>query len=180
VIASDVLRQAAEVIEQRGALRDKPDGERSMERAVAAYTALNGSKMDGELDGWLFLIVLKMARATAGKPHFDDLQDLVGYGALAAECLSKEAEAEEDFEAFRKAFNESIDRSEKMDDGWIKWGGGENPVPNKKVIVKHRNGEISGCEDYFRCIWSGEREWEWAHGDYDIVAYKVVNTEQRS
>jgi hypothetical protein len=94
VRASDILREAAEVIEQRGLLRDKPDGERSMERAVAAYTTLNGNKMESELDGWLFMAVLKLARATAGKPHLDDLTDLAGYSALAAECLSRESEEE--------------------------------------------------------------------------------------
>jgi hypothetical protein len=92
--ASDVLRQAAEVIEQRGALRDKPDGERSMERAVAAYIALNGPVLESELQGWQFMCILKLARATEGEPHEDDMTDLCGYAALAAECLGKKKEQE--------------------------------------------------------------------------------------
>lgn len=88
--AADYLRTAAEVIEQRGQLRDKPDGERSMERAVDAYITLNGPTLQTELDGWLFMAVLKLARATAGKPHVDDWTDLAGYAALAAECLERE------------------------------------------------------------------------------------------
>lgn len=85
--AADYLRTAAEAIEQRGQLRDKPDGERSMERAVDAYITLNGPAIQTELDGWMFMAVLKLARATAGKPHVDDWTDLAGYAALAAECL---------------------------------------------------------------------------------------------
>lgn len=88
--AADYLRQAAEVIEQRGQLRDKPDGERSMERAVDAYITLNGPVMQTEMDGWVFMCILKLARATAGKPHGDDWTDLAGYAALAAECVEKD------------------------------------------------------------------------------------------
>lgn len=88
--ASDILKEAAAVIEERGKLRDKDDGERSMSRAVEAYTALRGNVMESELDGWLFMICLKMARATAGKNHLDDFTDLCGYGALAAEYVSND------------------------------------------------------------------------------------------
>lgn len=87
--AADILRTAAEVIEQRGQLRDKPDGERSMARAVASFNALTGKNLS-ELEGWLFMSVLKMARATAGKPHLDDWTDLAGYAALGAECVERE------------------------------------------------------------------------------------------
>lgn len=87
--AAGILRTAAEVIEQRGQLRDKPDGERSMARAVAAFNALTGKNLS-ELEGWLFMSVLKMARATAGKPHLDDWTDLAGYAALGAECVERE------------------------------------------------------------------------------------------
>jgi hypothetical protein len=82
--AAEILREAASVIEQRATLRDLPNGERSMARAVEAYNALSGKSLT-ELDGWIFMCVLKMARATAGKPHLDDFTDLAGYAALAAE-----------------------------------------------------------------------------------------------
>lgn len=87
--ATDILRTAADVIEQRGQLRDKSDGERSMARAVRAFNTLTGSTLS-ELDGWLFMSVLKMARATAGKPHLDDWVDLAGYAALGAECVERQ------------------------------------------------------------------------------------------
>lgn len=84
--AAAILRNAAEVIEQRATLRDLPNGERSMQRAVAAYNQLTGASLS-ELDGWIFMCVLKMARATAGKPQIDDFTDLAGYSALAAEVI---------------------------------------------------------------------------------------------
>lgn len=88
--ADQLLRDAANIIEERGKLRDTPEGERSMGRAVAAYTALRGPRLESELDGWVFLCVLKLARATAGAPHLDDFADLAGYAALAGECLGRD------------------------------------------------------------------------------------------
>jgi hypothetical protein len=90
--AAELLRNAAQVIDERGQVRDTPEGERSMARAVDAFNTLNGSRefiAFTELDGWIFMCVLKLARATAGKAHVDDFVDLAGYGALAAECLSR-------------------------------------------------------------------------------------------
>lgn len=92
--ANEILRQAAETIEDRARLRDNADGERSMLRAVVAFNALKNDDVLTELDGWLFLSVLKMSRATAGRPHLDDYTDLAGYAALAAECVSDAIERE--------------------------------------------------------------------------------------
>ena len=86
--ADQILNQAASIIVERGKLRDNEDGERSMERAVNAYIDLRGPVLQSELDGWIFMCVLKLARATAGEPHLDDMSDLAGYAALAGECLS--------------------------------------------------------------------------------------------
>lgn len=86
--ANEILRQAADVIEERGKLRDKPNGERSMARAVGAFNALMGTNLS-EGDGWLFMCCLKMSRGTAGTPHLDDATDQVGYGALWGEWLSE-------------------------------------------------------------------------------------------
>lgn len=88
--AADILRDAAAIIEERGKLRDTEQGERSMARAVAAFNTLTGHRLT-EIEGWLFMSVLKMARATAGKPHLDDWTDLAGYAALGAECVDRMA-----------------------------------------------------------------------------------------
>lgn len=88
--ADALLLAAAEAIRQRAALRDLPEGERSMARAIAAYNALTGANLS-ELDGWLFMCILKLSRAQAGEAHIDDYTDLAGYAALAAECLQRQA-----------------------------------------------------------------------------------------
>lgn len=88
--ADALLLAAAEAIRQRAALRDLPEGERSMARAIAAYNALTGANLS-ELDGWLFMCILKLSRATAGEAHIDDYTDLAGYAALAAECLQRQS-----------------------------------------------------------------------------------------
>lgn len=86
-----LLRDAADIIAERAKLRDTPEGERSMSRAVDAFNGLvGGDKRLTELEGWLFMCCLKMARATAGGFHLDDYADLAGYAALAGECGAAE------------------------------------------------------------------------------------------
>lgn len=84
--AADIVQSAADAIAQRATLRDKPAGERSMKRTVDAFNGLLGRPALTEQEGWLFMCVLKMARATAGKHHIDDYIDLAGYAGLAGEC----------------------------------------------------------------------------------------------
>lgn len=93
--ADELLREAADVIARRGKLRDNAQGERSMARAVESFNALvGGDKRLTELEGWLFMCCLKMARATAGRNHLDDFTDLAGYAALAGECITREGPEE--------------------------------------------------------------------------------------
>src|SRR5690606_4743070 len=61
--APDILQRAAQHMQDRAAARDQPGGERSMRRTVDAFNALTGHALS-ERDGWLFMAVLKMARAT--------------------------------------------------------------------------------------------------------------------
>lgn len=83
-----ILDEAAETLRQRGVDYDGKGyqgGERSMEQTVKLFEALTGKKLS-ELDGWRFLICLKLARSTTGKPKRDSYVDLAGYSALAGEC----------------------------------------------------------------------------------------------
>lgn len=92
--APALLREAATLIDQRAAQRDLPQ-ERSMRRAVAAFTALSGVGLT-ETQGWLFMAVLKLSRALGGGFHRDDLLDGAAYMALALECeLESHGEAQE-------------------------------------------------------------------------------------
>lgn len=81
--APEFLRHAATLIEQRAASRDLP-AERSMKSAVEAFNALTSQSLT-ELQGWVFMAVLKMARAHAGALNPDDYLDGAAYMALALE-----------------------------------------------------------------------------------------------
>lgn len=87
--APDILQRAAQHMQDRAASRDQAGGERSMRRTVDAFNALTGHNVS-ERDGWLFMAVLKMARATTtptGTP--DDYEDLAAYAALAGESAQE-------------------------------------------------------------------------------------------
>ena len=86
--APEILKAAADHIAQRAASRDLPKGERSMARTCTAFNALTGHKISTH-DGWLFMVILKMARATAGAHNPDDYQDGAAYFALAGEEMEK-------------------------------------------------------------------------------------------
>jgi hypothetical protein len=88
--APAILRNAAQAIDDRAALRDCPAGERSMARCVAAFNALTGHTLS-ETEGWHFMSILKLARATAGGHHLDDHTDHAAYAALAGESAEREA-----------------------------------------------------------------------------------------
>lgn len=82
--AHELLEQARAALADRAKTRD--DGsERSMALAVSIFGAMTGRTMS-ELDGWRFMIALKLARAARGQCHLDDWIDLAGYAALAGEC----------------------------------------------------------------------------------------------
>ena len=83
--APEILEAAAGHILSRAQLRDQPQGERSMARTVTAFNAITGQTLT-ERDGWLFMAVLKAARATAGGHNPDDYEDGAAYFALAGEC----------------------------------------------------------------------------------------------
>ncbi len=59
--------------------------------------------------------------------------------------------------------------SKPTNDGWIKWNGGENPVPGKIVEVKLRGGHQSTCHK------SEDETWYVVGDNYDIIAYRVVD-----
>lgn len=84
ISASSILYDAAKVIESRAVERDLAT-ERSMVRAVNAFNTLTGASLT-ETQGWLFMAVLKLARATAGRLNTDDLLDAAAYVALTLEA----------------------------------------------------------------------------------------------
>jgi hypothetical protein len=63
-----------------------------MARTVDVFNAITGQELS-ELDGWKFMIALKLARSAQGSFHEDDYVDLCGYAALAGECEASKHEA---------------------------------------------------------------------------------------
>lgn len=91
--APDILNRACQHMVDRAAARDQAEGERSMARTVAAFNALTGHTLS-ERDGWVFMAVLKAARACTtptGVP--DDYEDGAAYFALAGEAADRSAGA---------------------------------------------------------------------------------------
>lgn len=84
--ASDLLKQAEQLLTERGKQYDTSGQERSSAKIVAAFNTITGRDLTpGE--GWLFLMLLKAVRfySNTETPHRDSLEDLIGYAALHAE-----------------------------------------------------------------------------------------------
>jgi hypothetical protein len=83
-----LLDEAAKILRLRGVEYDGKgyqSGERSMAQTVEIFKAFTGVTLT-ELDGWRFLLCLKLARSTTGKPKLDTYVDIAGYAALTGEC----------------------------------------------------------------------------------------------
>ena len=84
--AIDILGKAAEHMAARAATYDRPEGERSMPRIVAAFNEITGHTLT-ESEGWLLMAILKMVRdRQRAQAHQDSCEDLVAYSALYGEA----------------------------------------------------------------------------------------------
>lgn len=88
--APDFLRRAADIMTERGKQYDKPEGERSMGKCVAAFNIVTGHNLT-EAEGWLLLQILKDVRQWQ-RPgfHEDSADDCIAYAALKAEAKQRE------------------------------------------------------------------------------------------
>ncbi|WP_025670617.1 DUF6378 domain-containing protein [Escherichia coli] len=97
--AADLLRLAAETIEQRGKQNgyDRKE-EKSAPKIATIYNAKKGTNLT-PLDVWDLLICLKEARLEAilvnGSDPTDSLVDLISYSALKAEQILNDHEEEQ-------------------------------------------------------------------------------------
>lgn len=105
--AADLLRLAAETIEQRG----KQNGydrkqEKTAPKIATIYNAKKGANLT-PLDVWDLLICLKEARLEAilanGSDPTDTLVDLISYSALKAEQILNDRENEQNKNQFTAA-----------------------------------------------------------------------------
>lgn len=105
--AQDILGNASHLVQNRGAERDKSDGERSMSRAVNIFNAWKGTELTEE-QGWAFMVALKFARMEGGKFKLDDYQDATAYVALMTENAVKvqlqDVELEQDYSVKEDAY----------------------------------------------------------------------------
>lgn len=84
--APEFLSHAASIMEERGKQYDKPEGERSMGKCVAAFNIITGHDLL-ESEGWLLMQLLKDVRQWQ-RPgwHEDSATDCISYAALKAEA----------------------------------------------------------------------------------------------
>ena len=87
--APDLLIAAADCIADRAEQRDHATGERSMATTCATFNTLTGNNLT-ERDGWVFMAILKLARAQAGRHVIDDYIDGAAYVALAGESIGND------------------------------------------------------------------------------------------
>lgn len=88
--ADEYLGKAQALMIERGKQYDKPEGERSMGKAVTAFNAITGLALK-ESEGWLLLQLLKDVRQWQNPAfHADSAEDCVAYAALKAEALEQE------------------------------------------------------------------------------------------
>ena len=85
--ADQILKAGIDAMKDRAASRDQPNGERSMGLATTTFNQLTGHCLS-ETDGWVFMTILKMARAQQGGLNLDDYVDGAAYMALAGESES--------------------------------------------------------------------------------------------
>lgn len=85
-----LLNKAGETISSRASERDdQGKAERSMEACVNAFNSLYGTSLT-ETQGWMFMVLLKAARARQGNHNIDDYLDGAAYFALAGECADRD------------------------------------------------------------------------------------------
>lgn len=89
--ASQLLEAAAWHMAQRAKTYDRPEGERSMGRAVVAFNAITGRELT-EAEGWLLMQIIKDVRLfTRPGYHADSAEDCIAYASLKAEAKAAEA-----------------------------------------------------------------------------------------
>ena len=89
VTAEEMASELAAIMQERAKLRDAAQGERSMGKTVKLFNALYDLNLTEE-QGWCFMVLLKLVRASQGKFHLDDYQDQACYSLLQAESAKRD------------------------------------------------------------------------------------------
>lgn len=86
--AAHFLQAGINHMQARAATYDKPDGERSMGRTVAAFNAVTDLGMTEE-QGWLLMAILKAVRSQQGEFRADNYEDGAAYFGLMGETAAR-------------------------------------------------------------------------------------------
>ena len=89
--AKDILAQAGDEMANRAETYDKPEGERSMAKTVAAFNVITGHELT-EQQGWQFMELLKIVRSNQGGYRADSFIDGAAYAALAGEAAVRDTQ----------------------------------------------------------------------------------------
>lgn len=130
--ANEILKRAAEHMQDRAATYDKQDGERSIGATVAAFNAVTGDGlMNSEERGWLFMSLLKKVRSQQGEYRADNYEDDTAYSSLQGEAAARERGPA------AKVAGPTIKTRESEDDNpnqWVHFIPGITPRPDHEFI----------------------------------------------
>ena len=116
--ASDILRKAADTIDERAKERGETS-ERSIKRTVEMFNAQWDTNLT-EQQGWSFMQHLKAARNISGHKD-DDLVDKVAYAALEAECVIENHKDDNEivlYGKYRHTATEKVAKVTSLDPTW--------------------------------------------------------------
>lgn len=89
VTAADFLEAGLQHMRNRAVTYDKPNGERSMGKTIAAFNIITGHKCTEE-EGWMLLGLLKKVRSVQGEYRADNYEDAAAYAALQGEAAARD------------------------------------------------------------------------------------------
>ena len=92
--AHEFLERGIGHMVDRAKAYDKPDGERSMGKTVAAFSAITGIEIS-EAQGWMFMALLKLVRSQQGEFKADNYEDGAAYVGLMGEASSHQIPEDE-------------------------------------------------------------------------------------
>lgn len=172
--ANEVLKAAIGHTEDRAATYDKPEGERSMPAAVAAFNALTGHELTAE-QGWLFMTVLKLCRTQQGGFRADNYEDGAAYFALMGEQACEDRQFGEKLIAACEQVNEQM-KSEtdpygpRDAEGWYAWNGDE--IMRPAGVVDYVMREDAGKGIHSGPCGAEHLRWNHDHIGGDIVYWR--------
>lgn len=189
--AAELLQAAQGHMQARSSTYDKPQGERSMARCVAAFNALTGQSLS-EQDGWAFMTVLKLTRfyQRPDVPHRDSIEDGIAYLSLFGEAaLSHQADVEalanikQSSEQAVQAMHDAMTEAERRNKAqamidaaegkWAHHDGGACPIHSSAEVEIIRSGGVRSVGVARKFTWRDDN-YKPHQSHMRIVSYRLV------